>query len=65
MTDEVRDCPDCGLRNEFTQVHSAAGRCPDAADGQCPEWYCAGCGAGVLISPLPLLPASMRLGRVA
>ena len=57
MTDEIRDCPDCGLRHEFTQVHAAPGRCPDAADGQCPEWYCTGCGAGMLIS--------VRLDRVA
>lgn len=57
MTDEIRDCPDCGLRNEFTQVHAAPGRCPDTADGQCPEWYCTGCGAGMLIS--------VRLDQVA
>lgn len=55
MTDEIHECQDCGSRTEFVQVHLDPAPCPDSADGQCPEWFCITCGAGLLI----------RLDRVA
>lgn len=58
MTDEFRDCPDCGLRSEFGQVHPDPEQCPDGADESCPEWFCVGCGAGLLISSHPLSRAA-------
>lgn len=56
MTDEFRHCPTCGSQCEFVQVHPRLGRCPDGAGGGCPEWFCTGCGAALLIGVLP--PAS-------
>jgi len=58
MTVELRDCPDCGVPREFAQLHSGQARCPDAAGGQCPEWVCLSCGAGLLagLVPLALVP---------
>ncbi len=61
MTDEIRLCPECGFQREFAQLHPAAGQCRDSADGQCPEWFCVRCGAGVLIR---LHPAAVHASRV-
>lgn len=46
-------CPDCRGTGAFAQVHPDPGRCCEAFDGICPEWYCIACGAGVLLSILP------------
>ena len=48
-----RPCQDCGGEQLFEQMHQAPGSCPDAADGQCPEWLCTGCGAAELITIPP------------
>ncbi len=51
MTQPLGSCPACSGDEPFEQVHHgmhAAERCPDA-DGECPEWVCPGCGAGVFM----------------
>ena len=65
MTDEFRHCPGCGSMSEFVQVHPALGRCPDSASEGCPEWFCASCGAALLLGFLAVRPAAGRLDRVA
>jgi hypothetical protein len=49
MAQVIRHCPDCGWDRPFEQHHAAAGNCPDAPGGDCPEWSCTGCGAALLI----------------
>ena len=46
MTQPLGNCPGCGADEPFEQVHP--GRCPDV-DGECLEWACAACGAGVFM----------------
>jgi hypothetical protein len=46
MTQPLGNCPGCGADEPFEQVHE--GICPDVA-GECPEWACTGCGAGVIM----------------
>jgi hypothetical protein len=79
MLEGSRDCPDCGFPREFAQHHPAGEFCPDSPDGCCPEWYCTGCGAALLIGLVPAGgtaragsahaaitgSAAGRLGRVA
>lgn len=51
MTRPLGNCPGCGVDEPFEQVHrgqQAGDQCPDA-DGECPEWVCLGCGAGVFM----------------
>jgi hypothetical protein len=47
MTQPLGNCPGCGGDEPFEPVH-AADRCPDTG-GECPEWVCSGCGAGVFM----------------
>jgi hypothetical protein len=47
MTQPLGNCPDCGADESFEQVHGL-GDCPDVV-GDCPEWACAACGAGVIM----------------
>jgi hypothetical protein len=61
MTQPVGNCPGCGGDELFEQIHP--GNCPDVASsnfdssnfdssnfaGECPEWACVGCGAGVFM----------------
>jgi hypothetical protein len=74
MTDDLRECPGCGSERAFQRRHPSAGRCPDSADGWCPEWFCTGCGTALLAGLIPLArqlagaPGSRpggRLDRVA
>jgi hypothetical protein len=46
MTQPLGNCPGCGADEPFEQVHEGA--CPDVA-GECPEWVCTACGAGVIM----------------
>jgi hypothetical protein len=46
MTQPLGNCPGCGADESFEQVHE--GVCPDVV-GECPEWACAVCGAGVIM----------------
>jgi len=48
MTEMTWYCPECG-RDRLFEQHHEAGNCPDAVDGDCPEWACAGCGAALLV----------------
>ena len=45
------NCPGCGGDEQFEQIHPAG--CPDADGGECPEWACTGCGAGVIMGTVP------------
>ncbi len=69
MIQVIRHCPDCGGDRMVEQYHAVAGRCPDAPDGDCPEWSCTECGAALLIGfafPLPELAGARVLrDRVA
>jgi hypothetical protein len=46
MTQPLGNCPGCGADEPFEQVHP--GECPDVG-GECPEWACVACGAGVVM----------------
>jgi hypothetical protein len=51
MTQPLGNCPGCGGDEPFEQFHpggQAASRCPDTR-GECPEWACPACGAGVFM----------------
>lgn len=47
MTQPLGNCPGCGGDEPFDPVH-AGGQCPDTG-GECPEWMCPECGAGVFM----------------
>ena len=49
MTQPLGNCPACGADEPFEQVHT--GVCPDVV-GECPEWACAVCGAGVIMGSI-------------
>jgi hypothetical protein len=40
------NCPGCGGDQPFEQIHPVG--CPDADGGECQEWACTECGAGVI-----------------
>jgi hypothetical protein len=52
MTQPLGNCPGCGGDEPFEQVH-AEDRCPDTG-GECPEWACSACGAGVFMGTLTM-----------
>ena len=69
MSQAFRPCGECGGDRLFEQHHEVPGSCPDAPDGECPEWACTGCGAAllagfVLYQAEPELMAGLP-GRVA
>jgi hypothetical protein len=47
MTQPLGNCPECGGDESFEQAH-ANDLCPDTG-GECPEWACPTCGAGVFM----------------
>jgi hypothetical protein len=47
MTQPLGNCPGCDGDEPFDPVH-ANERCPDTG-GECPEWVCSACGAGVFM----------------
>jgi len=55
MTQPVGNCPGCGGDEAFEQVHpgwQADDQCPDQGGhprGECTEWVCSACGAGVFM----------------
>jgi hypothetical protein len=57
MTQPLGNCPGCGTDEPFAQVHPD--RCPDV-DGECPEWACVECGAGVIMGTT--IPAPAQAG---
>jgi hypothetical protein len=52
MTQPLGDCPGCGGDQPFEQVH-ADEHCPDTG-GECPEWVCSTCGAGVFMGTVSM-----------
>ena len=51
MTQPLGNCPGCGGDEPFEQVHPgthADAECPDTG-GECTEWVCSACGAGVFM----------------
>ena len=52
MTQPLGNCPGCGGDEPFEQVH-AEDRCPDTG-GECPEWACSACGAGVFMGTMTM-----------
>jgi hypothetical protein len=69
MIEMIRHCPDCGSDQPFEQHHAEPARCPDSADGYCPEWSCTACGAALLVGFIPFIYESGGVtelhGRVA
>ena len=70
MAEIIRSCPDCGQDRAFAQHHGESAWCPDAVDGDCPEWNCLMCGATVLTGEIFILirrrpAAAARSERVA
>jgi hypothetical protein len=62
MTTSFRDCPLCGVPSDFAQLHPEPERCPDVLSGRCPEWFCTGCGTGLM---LELAPVSLEIAARA
>ena len=60
MTQPMGNCPGCAGDEPFEQVHPDA--CPDV-DGECPEWFCAACGAGVIMGTV--LMGTVLMGTVS
>jgi hypothetical protein len=60
MSQTFRQCGDCGGERLFAQHHDIPGSCPDSADGECPEWFCLGCGSA-LLAGFVLYPAEPKL----
>ncbi len=58
MTQLSRYCAGCNEERLFEQFHAEPASCPDAPDGDCPEWACAVCGEALIIG-LPA-PAYVR-----
>jgi hypothetical protein len=56
MTQPLGNCPGCGADEPFEQVHPGA--CPDVG-GECPEWACVACGAGVVMGTVVMGTAIM------
>jgi hypothetical protein len=50
MTQPLGNCPGCGGDEPFEQVHANV-RCPDTR-GECLEWVCLACGAGVFMGTM-------------
>lgn len=67
MREMFRHCRDCGAEQLFMQLHADC--CPDAADGDCAEWFCVDCGSALLIGIVPQAAGSRwqagLRGRVA
>lgn len=58
MTRPLGNCPGCGGDEPFEQVHAGFGaddRCPDPdPGGECQEWACSACGAGVFMATVTM-----------
>lgn len=60
MTQPLGNCPGCGADEPFEQIH--AGECPDV-DGDCQEWACTACGAGVIMGTIIGAPVTVTSAR--
>ena len=68
MTQPLGNCPGCGGDEPFEPVHADV-RCPDSG-GECPEWVCSACGAGVFMGTMiigitPPVADQVRAGAAA
>lgn len=64
MTTELyRDCAVCSQDRLFEQPHPTD--CPDAPDGECPEWACTECGTALIMATASVPVASRRPVRAA
>ncbi|HEX4834453.1 MAG TPA: hypothetical protein VH478_25555 [Trebonia sp.] len=63
MSQPLGMCPGCGGDEPFEQIHPVAGECPDVPGGECPEWACTSCGAGVIMGTVPQALADAGSGR--
>lgn len=61
MNQEYRICPDCEQDRPFEQYHPQS--CPDAPDGQCPEWACTVCGAAFIVGFVPYAEVSGEIAE--
>ena len=60
MTQPLGNCPGCGGDEPFEQVH------PDGhAGGECTEWVCSGCGAGVFMGTVITGSSAAGTGETA
>ncbi len=57
-------CPDCRATGAFAPVHPDLGRCFDASDGICPDWYCIACGAAFLLGLHPALRQPLSVAEL-
>ena len=58
MTQPLDGCPGCGGEESFEQVHPgrhADDQCSDVG-GECQEWVCPACGAGVFMGTVLMGP---------
>jgi hypothetical protein len=55
------NCPGCGGDEPFEQIH--LGACPDTDGGECPEWMCTLCGAGVIMGTVPARSDDAEVAR--
>jgi hypothetical protein len=61
-----RYCSGCSEERVFGQFHADLASCPDAPDGDCPEWGCTICGEALIIGlPAASGSASDRAARAA
>ena len=66
MTHLTRYCTGCSDERLFEQMHAEPAGCPDAPDGECPEWGCSVCGDALFIgSPVPEHVAGASTSRAA
>jgi hypothetical protein len=62
MTQPLGNCPGCGGDEPFEPVH-AGDACPDTG-GECPEWACSACGAGVFMGTMTMGTPTADSGEV-
>jgi hypothetical protein len=66
MTQLSRHCAGCNEERLFERFHAEPAGCPDAPDGECPEWACTVCGDALFIGPpSPARVAGDRATRAA
>ena len=66
MTQLSMYCAECSGERLFEQFHAEPASCPDAPDGDCPEWGCSSCGGAFIVGlPVPGYAGSGRTNRAA
>jgi hypothetical protein len=65
MTQPLGGCPGCACDEAFEQVHPgrhSGDQCQDVS-GECPEWVCPACGAGVFMGTVITGTSAVAAGR--